>query len=104
MFDLIYSAFFLVLLLEVAIFLFLTLPTPRGWKGKVVGFLNTSKSVDTLKHLHMGFCIIALIFLYQAYNSQQKFIKEKHHAKEGDSFAAGTLWVSQKSSTPTTPT
>ena len=89
MFDFIYTGFFLALVAEALLFAFLTLPTPRGWKGKVVNFLNTSKSVHALRKMHLMFCLIALIFLFQAYSNQEKFSHEKHEAKKGDSIAAG---------------
>lgn len=89
MFDLIYSAFFFVLLAEGLIFMFLTLPTPRGWKGKVVSFLNTNQSVKSLKKIHLGFCILVFIFLLQSYGSQDKYRMEKNTAKKSDSIGAG---------------
>ena len=89
MFELIYTAFLWVLVAEVVVFLFLTLPTPRGWKGTVIGFLNTNKSVQYIRKAHLGFCIIACLFLWESLNSGAKYTGEKLSAKSGDSIASG---------------
>jgi hypothetical protein len=73
MFEIIYSIFLVVLVAEVLVFLFLTLPTPRGWKGKVVQFLSTNPSVQTLRKAHLGFCLIAAFFLWDSMNSSKQF-------------------------------
>jgi hypothetical protein len=90
MFEIIYSIFFAVLIAEVVVFLFLTLPTPRGWKGTVVTFLNTNHTVQTIRKAHLGFCVIAAFFLWDSMNSSTQFREIKEHAKAGDSLAAGT--------------
>jgi hypothetical protein len=90
MFEIIYSIFLVVLIAEVLIFLFLTLPTPRGWKGKVVNFLNTNAAVQTLRKVHLAFCLIAAFFLWDSMNSSKQFRESKDQAKAGDSLAAGT--------------
>jgi hypothetical protein len=73
MFEIIYSLFFVVLVAEVVAFLFLTLPTPRGWKATVINFLSTNHSVQTLRRVHLGFCGIAAFFLWDSINSAGKF-------------------------------
>lgn len=88
MFELIYSIFFLVLIAEVVIFLFLTLPTPKGWKGKVVNFLNTNHSVQYLRKVHLGFCVIAALFLWDSLSNTAKFKDNREQARAGDSIAA----------------
>lgn len=88
MFELIYSIFFVVLIVEVVIFLFLTLPTPKGWKGIVVNFLNTNRSVQYLRKVHLGFCVIAALFLWDSLSNTAKFKDNKEQAKAGDSIAA----------------
>jgi hypothetical protein len=96
MFELIYTAFLWVLVAEVVVFLFLTLPTPRGWKGVVVNFLNTNKSVQYLRKAHLGFCVIACLFLWESFNSGSKYTQEKQLAKGGDSIAAGNRYTIKK--------
>ena len=88
MFEIIYSIFFVVLVAEVVLFLFLTLPTPRGWKGTVVNFLNTNTTVQTIRKAHLGFCLIAAFFLWDSTSSGNQFREIKEHAKTGDSLAA----------------
>lgn len=96
MFELIYTIFFVVLIAEVLVFLFLTLPTPRGWKGTVVNFLNTNPSVQNIRRAHLGFCVIAALFLWDSISNSSKFYLSKEQAKAGDSLAAGTFRPTQK--------
>jgi hypothetical protein len=77
MFEIIYSLFFFVLVAEVLIFLFLTLPTPKGWKGKVVDFLNTNPSVQNIRKAHLGFCVVAGLFLWDSISISTKFLQNK---------------------------
>jgi hypothetical protein len=84
------------LVAEVLVFLFLTLPTPKGWKGVVVNFLNTNPKVQSLRKLHLGFCLIAALFLWDSLSNSSKFIEGKEQAKAGDSLASGTPSLTQK--------
>jgi hypothetical protein len=104
MFEIIYSIFFVVLVAEVVVFLFLTLPTPRGWKGTVINFLNGNPTVQTIRKAHLGFCVIAAFFLWDSMNSGHKFREIKEHARAGDSLAAGTTISTKSSRATTTPT
>lgn len=63
MFEVAYTLFFFVFILEVAIFLFLNMPTPRGWKAVVIKFLNTNPKVKTILKAQIGFCVLAAFFL-----------------------------------------
>jgi hypothetical protein len=89
MFELIYSGFFLVLLAEVVLFMFLNLPTPKGWKSKIIKFLNTNKSVKTVMKVHLGLCVISGLFFIDCMNKETKYQEEKQQAKRGDSLASG---------------
>ena len=51
-----------ILLFEVVVFLLLTLPTPQGFKGRVVRALLGSKLMSILMWVHLGLCIIAAMF------------------------------------------
>lgn len=96
MFEIIYSIFFVVLVAEVLVFLFLTLPSPKGWKGSVVHFLNTNASVQYLRKAHLGFCLIAALFLWDSISNTSKFLSDKMSAKGGDSMAACTIVITQR--------
>ncbi len=69
----VYILFFWILVLEVILFSFLNLPSPRGWKGAVVKFLNTNKGIKKFLKVHFWLCIIALVFFFDAYSSEQKY-------------------------------
>ena len=78
MFELIYTLFFYVLILEVLVFLLLNLPTPHGWKSVIIRFINTNKHVRTVMRAHLGLCLIAGFFLYDCYRQENKYHTEKH--------------------------
>jgi hypothetical protein len=77
-------------------FLFLTLPTPRGWKGKVVNFLNTNQSVQKIRKLHLGFCVMAALFLWESISNTERYRGDKMIAKAGDSLAACSNSLTQR--------
>jgi energy-converting hydrogenase Eha subunit F len=78
-----------VLVLEVIIFVFLSLPTPKGWKAKITNFLNNNKSIKNIMKVHLGLCLIAGLFLFDCYNQGSKFKKDKKALKKKDSMASG---------------
>lgn len=63
MFEIIYTLFLFVLIIEVILFVFLNMPTPKGWKGKIAHFLHNNKTVQLMKKIHLAFCLIAVLFL-----------------------------------------
>ena len=75
MLELVYILFFWILVIEVAIFSFLNLPSPRGWKGAVVKFLNTNPNIRKFLKIHLWLCIIALVFFFDSYTSEAKYKK-----------------------------
>lgn len=93
MFELVYTLFFFVLILEVVVFLFLNLPTPRGWKGVIIRFLNTNKHIRTLMRGHLGLCLIAAFFMYDCYRQEKKYNDEKQVLKGKGSFASCTCFL-----------
>jgi hypothetical protein len=90
MFELIYTGFFFILVIEVLLFLFLNLPTPKGWKGRTINFLSQNQSVRTLLKIHLGCCVLSALFFVDCMNRESKFQVDKDLAKLGDSFASGT--------------
>lgn len=69
MIEAVYYVFFWILIFEVAVFCFLNLPTPRGWKGKIVNFLTTSKAMNMIMKIHLGCCFLAAIFYYDCHTT-----------------------------------
>jgi hypothetical protein len=65
----------------VLLFSFLNLPSPRGWKGAVVNFINTNLFVQKILKLHLWLCIAALFFFYDCYTTEARFKKEKNSLK-----------------------
>ena len=62
MINLIYIVFGYILLFEVVLFLLLALPTPHGFKGKIVRAVLGSKIMSKLMWVHLALCIIAGVF------------------------------------------
>ena len=81
MIEFIYPVFFWILVLEVAIFCFLNLPSPRGWKGAVVKFINTNVYVKKFLKVHFWLCLIACFFFYDCYQTEARYKKEKDRLK-----------------------
>ncbi len=88
MLDIIYVFFFWILVLEVVIFLFLNLPSPKGWKGTVVKFLTGSRTVKNLIKGHLIICTLAAIFFYDCMRTEDKFRSQKNEYKHEGSLAA----------------
>ena len=81
MIEFIYPVFFWILVLEVAIFCFLNLPSPRGWKGAVVKFINTNVYAKKFLKVHFWLCLIACFFFYDCYQTEARYKKEKDRLK-----------------------
>lgn len=64
MIEFIYIIFFWFLILEVTVFVLLNIPTPHGFKGKIVRFLTTNKTVWMIMKIHLAACIIAAFFFF----------------------------------------
>ena len=83
MIEFIYPVFFWILVIEVAIFSFLNLHSPKGWKGAVVKFINTNIYVKKFLKVHLWICLLALFFFYDSYTTEQKLGREKDRIKHG---------------------
>ena len=83
MIEFIYPVFFFFFVIEVAIFSFLNLPSPKGWKGAVVKFINTNIYVKKFLKVHLWICLLALFFFYDSYTTEQKLGREKDRIKHG---------------------
>ena len=93
MIDAVYVVFFWILVVEVAIFCFINLPTPRGWKGKLINFLTSSTKMRTFMKIHFGLCLLAGLFFLDLSGTENHFQAEKHKLKnEGHGhMGAGTF-------------
>jgi hypothetical protein len=91
MFEVAYSLFTFILLFEVLVFLFLNLPTPRGWKAVIIRFIATNKIVKVVLKVQYCIAIVAAIFFIDCWRLENKYDAEKVLVKAKDSYAAGTL-------------
>jgi hypothetical protein len=67
MFEVAYSLFAIGLFIEVLVFLLLNLPTPKGWKGKIVKFLTSNKHMKIILKAQIALCLMACVFLADSY-------------------------------------
>ena len=81
MIEFIYPIFFWILVAEVVLFCFLNLPSPKGWKGAVVKFINTNRQVQKFLKFHLWICSAALFFFYDCYTTEIKYKEEKNDMK-----------------------
>ncbi len=62
MFDLIYGGFFLLMVAEMGLFVFLNLPFPKSWKASIHSTLGNSNFVRTFVKIQIVLCILVVIF------------------------------------------
>ena len=73
------------------VFLLLNIPTPKGWKGKLVKFLGSSELVKNIVKAQVGFCLLAGLFFVDSYLQESKFKLEKEAVRAKDSYASGKI-------------
>lgn len=68
MFEFIFGAFFLLMIAEVALFLFLNLPFPKEWKSGIFKAVYRSKSLNTFLKIQLLLCVLAGLFYYDMHH------------------------------------
>lgn len=66
-----------ILLFESVLFLLLALPTPQGFKGRVVRAVLGSKLMSSLMWVHLALCIIAGMFYAELQQTENLYNAEK---------------------------
>jgi hypothetical protein len=64
MFEIIFGAFFFLMLAEVALFLFLNLPFPKSWKSVIFKAVADSPSLRTFLKVQILLCLLAGLFYF----------------------------------------
>ena len=90
MFDLIYLAFFLLMTVEIVLFLFLNLPFPKTWKSGIFEKFASSKVAKTAFKVQLILCILVLFFFVDLHRTESMYQKEKKKLKDKTSMGAGT--------------
>ncbi len=65
MFELIFGVFFILMLAEVGLFLFLNLPVPKRWKSAIFRAVAESHSLKTFLKVQLLLCLMAGLFYYE---------------------------------------
>lgn len=62
MFDFVYGIFFIIMIFEMFLFLFLNLPFPKTWKGGVLQKFATSETGRAFVKVQLVLCLLVVIF------------------------------------------
>lgn len=89
MFELIFGVFFLLMVAEVALFLFLNLPVPKRWKSSIFKAVAESSSLKTFLKVQLLLCLLAGLFYYEMSVDERHFLGQKNKLKSKTSFGAG---------------
>ena len=65
MFELIFGVFFVLMIAEVSLFLFLNLPVPKRWKSAVFKMVANSASLKTFLKVQILLCVLAGLFYFE---------------------------------------
>lgn len=89
MFEVIFVAFFLLMLAEVLLFLFLNLPFPKSWKSAIFRKVAESESLKTFLKVQLLLCILAGLFYMDMSSQEHNYASQKHKLRAKSSFGAG---------------
>lgn len=89
MFEVIFIAFFLLMVAEVLLFLFLNLPFPKSWKSAIFRKVAESESLKTFLKVQLLLCILAGLFYMDMSSQEQNYASQKHKLRTKSSFGAG---------------
>lgn len=81
MIEFIYVVFFWLIVVQVAIFAFLNIPSPVGWRATLIRFINTNSYIRVFLRYHLWLCIISAFFFYDSYGTEKSFLNEIHNIK-----------------------
>lgn len=90
MINLAYLVFFYILLAEVVLFLLLTLPTPPGFKSKLVRAFMGSGIRSSLMWVHLALCVLAGLFFLDLAQTEVNYGVEKDRLREMGNGHVGT--------------
>ena len=89
MFDLIYVAFFFIMIAEMVLFLFLNLPFPKSWKGSVIAGLAGNPTARTFFKIQLLLCLLVLVFYVDLSRSERMFLADKNRLQSKSNMGAG---------------
>ncbi len=89
MFELIFGVFFVLMMAEVVLFLFLNLPVPKHWKSLIFKAVASSPSLKTFLKVQVLLCLMAGLFYYEMSLEERTFVTQKHKLRSKTSFGAG---------------
>lgn len=93
MFDLIYVAFFFLMVAEMVLFLFLNLPFPKAWKKGIFLSLADSSTARTLFRAQLALCLLVVIFYVDLARTERMYFADKNKLKSKTSMGAGKVGV-----------
>jgi hypothetical protein len=75
--ELLYVVLLGAIILQVAVFLLLSLPSPFGWKGSIAETLARSRKTQIILLAHLSFCIIAGLLFADSFRMENKYRAER---------------------------
>ena len=90
MINLAYLVFFYILLGEVVLFLLITLPTPAGFKSKIVRSFMGSNIRSSLMWVHLALCVLAGLFFLDLAQTEVNYVNEKDRLRSLGNGHVGT--------------
>ena len=66
------------------------MPTPHGFKGKIVRFLTTNEFIWFVMKVHLAACFLAAFFYWDLNETEVRYTEEKERLKLDGSGMIGT--------------
>lgn len=95
MFDVIYATFFLLMIAEMVLFLFLNLPFPKAWKGGLFKSLSESPLTTKLFKIQLVLCLLIILFYVDLARTERMFLADKNKLKSRTNMGAGSSNIIQ---------
>lgn len=88
MFEIIYVAFFGLMIAEVVLFLFLNLPIPKLWKSFIYKTVKDSQGIKTFLKVQILLCILAGLFYIDLGGQEKVLSSQKKQLRNKNSMGA----------------
>ena len=93
MFEIVFRAFFYLMVGEVVIFVFLNLPFPKAWKAGIFRMVSESNYIKTFLKVQLLLCILAGVFYYDMAKQERHYITQKNKLKDKTTYGACTRMI-----------
>lgn len=103
--ELLYVILIAATLLQVFVFVLLSMPSPPGVKGTLAELLSASRKTQLILLGHLSFCLIAGLLFADCYRMEEKYRAERDFLLHNKNVGTGKrLPLIQRSALPSCPT